>query len=363
MNTILISTSRFETAIPNYFKYLGEEFRNNDFSIIYIFDGQIKTMPSDDENIKYFTYPNRRPTKLKDFIFLCRIMKKEKPLLCISNFGSTNIVTIASYIFRTPHRINYFHTSPYQLNIDSKKHYIIDWFLKLRKIIILKMNTNLITNSMKMSELIEQFYKIKKKYIYVLPYLLRQSKENRKNFNDRSYSICIVGRLALSKGHKELLYSFSDCKNQHPKLKLFIVGDGPEKKELEKLAKNLKINKKVIFYGDIPNKNINKIFSNSLVSISASRSEAFGIVNIESLREGTPVLCTETEGSSDVIQSGKNGLNINLMKRYDLSKKLDVILKNWEYFSLNALDSFEKNYSHKNINKHYKILMDSINLS
>ena len=72
MNTILISTSRFETAIPNYFKYLGEEFRNNDFSIIYIFDGQIKTMPSDDENIKYFTYPNRRPTKLKDFIFLCR---------------------------------------------------------------------------------------------------------------------------------------------------------------------------------------------------------------------------------------------------------------------------------------------------
>ena len=67
------------------------------------------------KNIKYFTYPNQRPTKLKDFIFICKIIKKEKPVLCISNFGSTNIVSIASYVFGVPIRINYLHTSPNQL--------------------------------------------------------------------------------------------------------------------------------------------------------------------------------------------------------------------------------------------------------
>ncbi len=361
MHRILISTSKFGTAIPNYFKFLGEEYRKNNFSIIYVFDGQIKNMPPKEDNIKYFTYPNQRPTKLKDFIFLCKIIKKEKPSICISNFGSTNIVTIASYIFRTPHRINYFHTSPYQLNIDSKNNHFINWVFNLRKMIILKMNTHLITNSMQMLELINHFYKIKKKKISTLPYLINNDRETCKNFSDRDYSICIVGRLALSKGHKELLYSFSNCKNQHPDLKLYIVGDGPERKELEKLSLSLKINKNVIFYGNVSNKKINKIFSNSLASISASRSEAFGIVNIESLREGTPLLCTDTEGSRDIIEHGKNGLNINLMKKNDLSDKLDIILKDWKYFSLNSLRTFEKKYSHKNINKHYKILMEAIN--
>ena len=123
----------------------------------------------------------------------------------------------------------------------------------------------------------------------------------------------------------------------------------------------MKINKNVIFYGNISNKKINKIFSNSLASISASRSEAFGIVSIESLREGTPLLCTDTEGSKDILEHGKNGLSINLMKENDLSDKLDRILKDWKYFSLNSLRSFEEKYSHENINKHYNILMEAIN--
>ena len=363
MDTILISTSKFGTAIPNYFKYLGEEFRNNDFSIIFIFDGQVKNIPSNKQNIKYFTYPNKRPTRLKDFIFLCKIMKKEKPILSISNVGSTNIVTIASYIFKVPHRINYIHTSPHQLNIDSKKSNILDWFLKFRKTFILKMNTHIITNSNKMEELIFSFFKLKKNKLSVLPYLIKQTKNSWRDYKERDNSICIVGRLAISKGHKELLYAFKDCQYNHRKLKLLIVGDGPEKKDIKKLVKDMKLEKSVMFFGDIPNKNINTIFSKCLVSISASKSEAFGIVNIESLREGTPILCTDTEGSRDIIEYGKNGLNIDLMKENDLSNKLDTILEDWKYFSLNALDSFEENYSHKNINKHYKILMDAINFS
>ena len=359
MESILISTSKFGTAIPDYFKYLGKEFNNNSFSVIFIFDGKLKKLPPNEENTKYFTYPNQRPTKLKDFLFICKIIKQEKPVLCISNFGSTNIVTIASYIFRVPNRINYLHTSPQQLQIDSKKNAIYDWFLKQRKILILKINTHVITNSFMMSDLITKFFKIKKNKISNLPYLLEKSKNSWNPIEDREFSICIVGRLSISKGHKELLYAFNDCIKENPKLKLLIVGDGPEKKSLQELTESLRQKEHVNFLGNIPNKDIGKIFSKCFASISASKSEAFGIVNIESLREGTPVICTNTEGSKDIIVSGKNGFNVDLAKKNDLTKKVGLVLKNWEKYSKNALKTFEKKYEKRNILFHYQVIINT----
>ena len=360
MESILISTSKFGAVIPDYFKYLGEEFRNNNFSVIFIFDGKVRNLPSNEKKIKYFTYPNQRPTKLKDFIFICKIIRKEKPVLCISNFGSTNIVTIASYVFRVPNRINYLHTSPNQLKIDSKKNSIYDWFLRQRKTLILKINTHIITNSTMMSELIFKSFKIKKNKIFVLPYLLEKSKNNWRPFDKRDYNICIVGRLSLSKGHKDLLSAFKDCIKIDPKLNLIIAGDGPEKNILQNLAESLEQKNHVTFLGNMPNKEIGTIFSKCFASISASKSEAFGIVNIESLREGTPVICTNTEGSKDIIVNGENGFNVDLTKKNDLAKKIELVLKNWPKYSENALKTFEKKYSKNNISFHYKTIVNKL---
>ena len=360
MESILISTSKFGTAIPDYFKYLGEEFNNNNFLVIFIFDGKVKTLPPNGKNIKYFTYPNQRPTRLKDFIFICKIIKKEKPVLCISNFGSTNIVSIASYVFGVPNRINYLHTSPNQLRIDSKKNSIHDWFLIQRKILILKINTHVITNSTMMSELITKSFKIKKNKISVLPYLLEKSKNNWEPLDKREFSICIVGRLSLSKGHKNLLYAFNECLKTNPKLNLLIVGNGPEKNTLQKLTESLKQKNRVAFLGNIPNKDIGAIFSKCFASISASKSEAFGIVNIESLREGTPVICTNTEGAKDIIVNGKNGFIVDLIKKNDLSKTISKIIENWDFFSVNALNTFNEKYSKENISVHAKQIINII---
>ena len=82
-------------------------------------------------------------------------------------------------------------------------------------------------------------------------------------------------------------------------------------------------------------------------SISASKSEAFGIVSIESLKEGTPILSTDTEGSRDILKEGKNGLLINLNKKNDFSEKLSEIIDNWDFFSRNALRTFENKFSKK----------------
>tara|TARA_B100000900_G_scaffold334798_1_gene296175 strand:+ start:1228 stop:2325 length:1098 start_codon:yes stop_codon:yes gene_type:complete len=360
MESILISTSRLGTAIPDYFKFLGEELTNNNFSVVFIFDGRVENLPPNEKNIKYFTYPSQRPTRIKDFIFICKIIKKEKPILCISNFGSTNIVSIASYIFKVSFRINYFHTSPQQLKIDSKRNPFYDWFLKQRKILILKINNHVITNSSAMSDLITKSYKIKKNKISVLPYLLEKSKNPWKPKDKREFSICIVGRLSLSKGHENLIYAFNECIKTNPKLKLLIVGDGPEKNTLRKLTESLKQKGHVAFLGNIPNRDIGAIFSKCLVSISASKSEAFGIVNIESLREGTPIICTNTEGAKDIIVNGKNGFIVDFAKKNDLSKTISKIIKNWDFFSVNALKTFNEKYSKESISVHAEEIINII---
>ena len=360
MRTILISTSQFGTPIPDYFKYLGEIFNKNKFTVIFIFDGSVKDFPPYQKNIKYFSYPSKRPTRLKDFIFLYKIIKQEKPILCISNFGSTNIVTLASFLLGVSNRVNYLHTSPYQLSIDSKKSTLSKWLLKQRKTIILKTNTHIITNSNTMSKLIIHSFKLKKSNISVMPYLLEDDNRPKKKFKDREKKICIVGRLAPSKGHKELLYSFANCKDIHKNIDLLIVGDGPEEKNLKDLSRLLKVDKHIKFVGSVPNKEVGDIFSNCLASISASKSEAFGIVSIESLKEGTPILSTYTEGSRDIIKEGKNGLLVNLNKENDFSEKLSKILDNWDFYSKNALKTFENKFSKKNINNHYEKFMNEI---
>ena len=356
MNTILISTSKFGTVIPNYFQYLGKEFKKNNFSVIFIFDGQIKNLPPNQDNIKYHSYPSKRPTRIVDFIFLYKIIKKEKPILCISNFGSTNVVSIISFILRVPTRISYLHTSPNQLSLDSNKTYITQKILQIRKIFILKMNTHFLTNSTQMSELISSFFKIKKNEISILPYLIEEKKTKYSNYKARSFSICIIGRLTPSKGHYDLLNAFKKTLKIHSDLKLYIIGDGQEKNRLTRLSKDLDILGNIIFLNHIPNEKLHNIYSNALCSISASKSEAFGIVNIESLREGTPIICTKTEGSRDIIKNGENGFFIDFNKKDELTEKINIILNDWNNFSKNALKDFKDNYSSKNINNHFQKL-------
>ena len=95
MDTILISTSKFDTVIPNYFKYLGEEFSKNNFSIVYIFDGQIKKLPNflivPDKEIKKYLYQNKLSTQIlvaKHPIISIKIFINDKALFKPINIPS-----------------------------------------------------------------------------------------------------------------------------------------------------------------------------------------------------------------------------------------------------------------------------------
>ena len=120
------------------------------------------------------------------------------------------------------------------------------------------------------------------------------------------------------------------------------------------LAKELNITENLVFLGNIPNEKISEIFSSSLIGISSSIDEAYGLINIESLREGTPIICTKTAGSIDILKVGCNGLFMKLDDKTSLSNSVNKILNNWNSYSENALNLFEEKYDIKNIEKHFE---------
>jgi|TARA_B110001450_G_scaffold76987_1_gene73228 glycosyltransferase involved in cell wall biosynthesis len=354
MKTIIISTSKFGNPVTDYFKKLGDCFIKNGYRVVFIFDGLFDNYPKETENLKYYTWQNKRPIKISDFIFFYTILKREKPILCISNFGSTNAVSIVSFLFRVKNRVNYIHTTSVQLSTDSQRSFFKNKFLQYRKKWIYSLNTHLFTNSEGNKEDSSSYYQISKKKITVFPLLIKKSKLKYKHFQERENCITIVGRLHPSKGHRELLYLFKECIKERANLKLKIIGDGFLKQDLIALAKDLNITENVIFLGNIPNEKMSEIFSSSLIGISSSIDEAYGLVNIESLREGTPIVCTKTAGSIDIVKVGYNGLFIKLDNKTSLSNSINKILNNWNSYSENALNLFKEEYDINNIEKHFK---------
>jgi len=351
--TIIITTSPFGNPVSDYYNCLAEEFIKHDYKVVFVFDGVKKINNKREVNKEIHFWPNNRPTKFADFYFFYKLIKKEKPVLCISNFGSTNVVSTVSYFLGIKNRINYIHTTSTQLLLDSTKSNFKLFFLKKRKKIIYNLNTLLLTNSEGTKKDSIKYYNISGEKIKVFPLLINKSNLKYKKREEREYSICIIGRLHPSKGHKELLYLFKKSLVDFPGLKLNIIGEGTLKEELIILAKELNIFENVFFLGNVSNKDIGNYFSKSLVNISSSIDEAYGLVNIEALREGTPLICTKTAGSLDILESKVNGEYFDHELENSLSNSLRIILNNWDHYSNNSIKTFINNYAKQNINKQF----------
>lgn len=351
---VFISLSLGETKVYNYYKKLGDCFIKRGFYIVYIYDKKIQLLPNNTKDEFHFTWPNNRPTKLKDFLFLNRLIKKHKPIYCISIFGSVNVMTIVSFINKVKNRIAWIRTTNQQIKLDSKKIFISK-LLNFRKKIVYKLLTNIYTNSKGTKHDAIKTFNLKESKISVLHNLTNKSNINYVSQDERDFSLIIVGRLEISKGHESLFHQFKLLVDIYPLIKLKVIGTGPLKNKLLNLAKELNLDNNILFYGNVSNNMVANYFSKSLIGISSSYSEAFGWVNIESLREGTPIISTRTEGAKDIIIENENGLFFSHEDIYSLKNQVDKILKKWEIYSVKSLEVFNTKFSFENqIENHFK---------
>jgi glycosyltransferase involved in cell wall biosynthesis len=138
-----------------------------------------------------------------------------------------------------------------------------------------------------------------------------------------SKTIIFVGRLHERKGIDKLLESFSKVVSKEPEAVLKIVGSGEFEARLKAMAKRLNLGKKnVQFLGFVPEKKLIEVYSKSSIFVLPSYYEGFGIVLIEAMSAGLPLVSVRTGGATEVIEEGKNGYLVDYDNMHESLLKL-----------------------------------------
>jgi glycosyltransferase involved in cell wall biosynthesis len=143
----------------------------------------------------------------------------------------------------------------------------------------------------------------------------RQAKESF-GFSPDHPLILFVGRLVPYKGLRVLLRAFHQIHNQLPNAQLAIVGTGPQHSHLQEMSQKIGLATVVHFLGVLPQSRLRDMYSACDVFVlpSRSRSEAFGIVLLEAMARGKPVVATHVGGIPYVVEDRTTGI---LVPPYD----------------------------------------------
>ncbi|NLL11558.1 MAG: glycosyltransferase family 4 protein [Methanomicrobiales archaeon] len=133
--------------------------------------------------------------------------------------------------------------------------------------------------------------------------IFKNIEHDNRNFADNKLIISYVGRLIYGKGVQDLIKIFPQLNGN---VKMLIVGDGPYKKNLEELAKNVEI-MNINFLGEIIPEEIPNIFSISDIIVNPSYSEGLPTSVIEACAAGCAVVATNVGGTNEIIQNEING--------------------------------------------------------
>lgn len=149
-------------------------------------------------------------------------------------------------------------------------------------------------------------------------------REVRERYGERL--IISVGRLVYYKGFEYLIRAMTQVRG-----KLLIIGDGPLRRKLQELAASLDLSDKVVFAGEIQNQQVVPYYHAADVFALASiaRSEAFGIVQIEAMAAGLPVVNTRLDsGVPFVSLHEQTGLTVPPEDPEALAEALNRLLDN-----------------------------------
>jgi len=150
---------------------------------------------------------------------------------------------------------------------------------------------------------------VKKENIFITPNGLDFS--NVPNDIEKvSERVICVGRLSWEKAHKYTLKAWAKVLKEFPGAKLFFVGEGPEREDIEKRIKEAKLENSVTLTGNLPHAQVLQELSKSEVFICPSLAEGLGNVFIEAQACGVTPIGTRVGGIPDVIQHEENGLLI-----------------------------------------------------
>ncbi|MFA4940983.1 MAG: glycosyltransferase family 4 protein [Patescibacteria group bacterium] len=251
-------------------------------------------------------------------------------------FGTAEIVWLAKTIFNKKFKlIIHYHMD---VKNSSPIFKILSWPNEIIKNSLFK-KAEIITcaslDYVKNSDIAIIYKKYPEKFIEI-PFGVDTEKfkpNNLQKITQKIIKILFVGGLDRAhyfKGINVLLAAISKLKIQNYQLQ--IIGDGDLKPEYEKQAKELGAADKIIFSGKVSDEELPAIYQQADLFIlpSINKNEAFGLVLLEAMACGVPVIASNLPGVRTVFENGKQGLLCKPNDVDDLKNKIEEILSNEE---------------------------------
>jgi glycosyltransferase involved in cell wall biosynthesis len=191
-------------------------------------------------------------------------------------------------------------------------------YLKASQIICVSPDTN---------DILSTKYKIDKNILHVIPNGIDVNQYiNYHNSAHGKKEIIYVGRIDERKGVNFLINTFEILHKTNSNLILHIVGDGKDRIRIQNSCKRKGLN--VIFHGFIPDAELESLYKLVALQVVPSVFEGFGMVVLEAMARGIPVIATNVDGIRSIIKDGYNGLLVDYGDQNALSKQIQYLLQN-----------------------------------
>lgn len=175
------------------------------------------------------------------------------------------------------------------------------------------------------------------------------------HYSDRKpegeFRFASTGRLDSRKGMKELIDGFYAAFKNSPEVVLNIFGDGPEMENLQAQINELDMGQQIFLRGMVSRKVIAEKYAQSHVFALYSHTETFGLVYLEALAAGLPIIVSTCGGPEHLVRED-NGILVKLFEKEELVQALNHMREHYQDYDPVAISKAVKNdYSPENITK------------
>ncbi len=164
----------------------------------------------------------------------------------------------------------------------------------------------------------------------------------RLGLGPRDVVALVVGRMDPIKGQDLAIEAVATLAEEHPRLKLVLVGNGSFsgsstglglsksgawRDRLESLVRERHLEGRVLFTGHLPQDDLDCLYERCRFTVLPSVKEGFGLVAVESWLHGRPTIVTDRAGIAELIRDGVNGLLFDPERPGDLAEKMRSLLE------------------------------------
>ena len=155
-----------------------------------------------------------------------------------------------------------------------------------------------------------------------------KKKKIREKYQIKQDEIVLITacRLTKEKNLEFLVNSFAKIAQKEKNVKFMIVGDGAVKKDLEKMAEEFGIKDRIIFTGLVDRTSIVSLYQASDIFVFASKTETQGLVAVEAMAAGNPVVAVRASGIEDIVKDGEDG-SLTSVSEEEFSKSVLKIIR------------------------------------